>query len=188
MNTFLRAGTALCIAATAFLAVPALAAPFLFEGGNATTQFTFTGEADDLGGGLYRLVSTTGGTLTDETNTSWAILGTSAMGGADQLFLVGSQFLDNSAVDIFGIAFSTAHGDVNVYSAPGGSGEFKFLNTSWTPGYSYNPTTQKSGFAAALSITSIVPVPEPASWLFMIAGLGVVGAFMRRRHVNVSFA
>jgi len=31
-------------------------------------------------------------------------------------------------------------------------------------------------------------VPEPASWAMMIAGMGVVGASMRRRKVAVSFA
>jgi len=31
------------------------------------------------------------------------------------------------------------------------------------------------------------PVPEPATWAMMIAGLGLVGASMRRRRVAVSF-
>jgi hypothetical protein len=32
------------------------------------------------------------------------------------------------------------------------------------------------------------PVPEPASWAMMIAGMGVVGASMRRRAARVAFA
>jgi hypothetical protein len=31
-------------------------------------------------------------------------------------------------------------------------------------------------------------VPEPATWAMMILGFGVIGAGMRRRRVNVSFA
>jgi hypothetical protein len=34
---------------------------------------------------------------------------------------------------------------------------------------------------------SIVPLPEPASWAMLIAGLGIVGAAMRRRKTEVSF-
>lgn len=32
------------------------------------------------------------------------------------------------------------------------------------------------------------PVPEPATWVMMIAGMGIVGASMRRRKVAVTFA
>ncbi|MBO9581616.1 MAG: PEP-CTERM sorting domain-containing protein [Sphingobium sp.] len=32
------------------------------------------------------------------------------------------------------------------------------------------------------------PVPEPATWAMLIAGMGIVGASMRRRKTAVSFA
>jgi hypothetical protein len=32
------------------------------------------------------------------------------------------------------------------------------------------------------------PIPEPATWLMMIAGMGLVGATMRRRKADVSFS
>jgi hypothetical protein len=32
------------------------------------------------------------------------------------------------------------------------------------------------------------PVPEPASWALMIAGLGIIGVALRRRKTDVSFA
>ena len=35
---------------------------------------------------------------------------------------------------------------------------------------------------------SVAAVPEPASWAMLIAGLGIVGAAMRRRKTAVSFA
>lgn len=37
-------------------------------------------------------------------------------------------------------------------------------------------------------LASTTPVPEPASWAMMIAGLGVVGTAMRRRRVAIAFA
>ncbi len=40
---------------------------------------------------------------------------------------------------------------------------------------------------AALFLTGS-PVPEPASWAMLIAGLGIVGASLRRRKTDISFA
>jgi hypothetical protein len=36
--------------------------------------------------------------------------------------------------------------------------------------------------------TGTPPVPEAATWAMMVAGLGIVGAAMRRRKTAVSFA
>lgn len=36
--------------------------------------------------------------------------------------------------------------------------------------------------------TPTSPVPEPATWLMMLAGFGIVGAAMRRRNSSVAFA
>lgn len=41
---------------------------------------------------------------------------------------------------------------------------------------------------AALFLNGTPSVPEPASWAMLIAGLGIVGASMRRRKTAVSFA
>jgi len=35
---------------------------------------------------------------------------------------------------------------------------------------------------------TVAPVPEPASWAMLVAGLGAVGVAMRRRRAQVSFA
>ncbi len=39
-------------------------------------------------------------------------------------------------------------------------------------------------YAGALALS---PVPEPASWILMIGGLGLAGASLRRRRVTVSY-
>lgn len=41
---------------------------------------------------------------------------------------------------------------------------------------------------AALFLNGTPSVPEPASWAMLIAGMGIVGASMRRRRTAVSFA
>jgi hypothetical protein len=38
-----------------------------------------------------------------------------------------------------------------------------------------------------LDAISAMPVPEPGSWAMLIAGLGIVGASMRRRKTEISF-
>ena len=39
-----------------------------------------------------------------------------------------------------------------------------------------------------LVVNVAAAVPEPASWAMMVGGFGMLGAAMRRRKVNVSFA
>lgn len=43
-------------------------------------------------------------------------------------------------------------------------------------------------FGPALDNVSITAVPEPATWAMMIAGIGLVGATMRRRRTTLQFA
>ena len=58
------------------------------------------------------------------------------------------------------------------------------LNTlSWTYNASSDLIVYKTGAPVV-----VTPVPEPASWAMLIAGLGVVGFSMRRRKTAVSFA
>jgi len=58
-----------------------------------------------------------------------------------------------------------------------------FLNFAFVSG----PTPAKDVLLDGVSITS-APVPEPATWAMMIAGLGMVGFAMRRRATKVQFA
>lgn len=43
-------------------------------------------------------------------------------------------------------------------------------------------------YGPALDNVSIAAIPEPATWAMMIAGIGLVGATMRRRRTTVQFA
>jgi len=53
--------------------------------------------------------------------------------------------------------------------------------------FNFNPAIQDAKQFRVEGV-SIVAVPEPGSWALMIAGLGIVGAAMRRRKTAVSFA
>lgn len=96
---------------------------------------------------------------------------------------------------------STWFDNAHSASAPGGYQNsfrlsFGFLglgynsntNATYTVNWNFNSTA-----TGAMNDTIVLKqgsgaVPEPASWALMIAGLGVVGASMRRRKTAVSFA
>lgn len=50
------------------------------------------------------------------------------------------------------------------------------------------PGLKKDDSAVGQPGTLTSPVPEPATWLMMLAGFGIVGAAMRRRNSSVAFA
>ena len=54
--------------------------------------------------------------------------------------------------------------------------------------YDYPYGDNSGGVSILLDDGLSGPVPEPASWAMLIAGMGVVGAAMRRRRAAVSFA
>lgn len=66
------------------------------------------------------------------------------------------------------------------YQAEAGNG-FKFDAISFVD-YTFNAT------GSPLAISSAGAVPEPATWMFMIGGLAMVGALMRRRVARSRFA
>lgn len=54
-------------------------------------------------------------------------------------------------------------------------------------GGQWNDLPNDSGYAGPKhGVVEITPVPEPESWAMMLAGLGLLGVFARRRKANLS--
>jgi choice-of-anchor C domain-containing protein len=58
---------------------------------------------------------------------------------------------------------------------------FAATGTSTTLSFAADPATSAGAFGAALDNVVIAAVPEPATWLMLILGFGLVGGAMRRR-------
>lgn len=85
--------------------------------------------------------------------------------------------LDFEAVDIDGIySFSLSNGFFSSASFTGAS----LAAGSHTLNVKYKSTTSKVTYAGDISLAP-VPVPAPASWAVMLAGIGGLGMVMRRR-------
>jgi hypothetical protein len=118
--------------------------------------------------------------------------------------LVGNRFA--TALDDSGQAVGTQIGQsFGLYSASGHTAPFGSLvgrigGVYQTLGANFNGAAwgtgnlelfywdSNSGDNSGQIAFNIAAVPEPATWLMMIAGFGLVGAGMRRRNVSVSYA
>jgi choice-of-anchor C domain-containing protein len=54
--------------------------------------------------------------------------------------------------------------------------------------FSADPATSNGAYGLALDNVSIAAVPEPATWMMLILGFGLIGGAMRRRRQHVAFA
>lgn len=65
---------------------------------------------------------------------------------------------------------------------------FTASSTSTTLKFSSDPATSSSNFGMALDNVSISAVPEPATWLMMLFGFGLIGGALRSRKKQIGFA
>jgi len=147
-----------------------------FDYGNGTTvdvEGTLT-TSDVLTGGGYLVTSITG-----YRNGSDAIVGLAAPPtygtyGFDNLLLPGP----GSLLDVGGILFTTASG--GAFNICGASPAF----TGYVCGSSgYTEFNAKTGVANGVSFT-VHKLPEPTTYVLMLAGLGAMGLAIRRRKVT----
>jgi choice-of-anchor C domain-containing protein len=59
--------------------------------------------------------------------------------------------------------------------------QFTATSTSTTLGFGADPASSQNAFGPALDNVTIAAVPEPSTWLMLLAGFGLVGGAMRRR-------
>lgn len=65
---------------------------------------------------------------------------------------------------------------------------FTASSASTTLTFSSDPATSGSNFGMALDNVMIAAVPEPATWLMMLFGFGLIGGALRSRKKQMTFA
>ncbi len=93
---------------------------------------------------------------------------------------LGLQYYDQATV------FGSLSGSTNTVSDGTAAQTFNLTNAvgnTWLIGASINgPDALNDAFKlAGLSVSTVSPVPEPATWLMMLVGFGMVGAAARHR-------
>lgn len=181
MRMTLRSTLAAAAGVALFSAMPAAAAPFLFNfygtgffGGTLNGTGTLTTDGNSFVNALngYTAQRVTG--ITGMFNGS-DITGLSTVFGANNLYYLSGPFF----VDGQGISFTTASG---------GSANLFITNST---SYRVNAGGLLTGLVTASSMAAPGAVPEPASWAMMIVGMGAIGFAMRRRQkvtTRVSYA
>jgi hypothetical protein len=112
--------------------------------------------------------------------------------GNNHIFSTGAAAIaDIEASDIVRATLAQVN-DPSAYAAIGGPISFTLAAGQSVNFFIYDyPYSDNRGGVSILlndGLTANPAVPEPASWAMLIAGLGVVGASMRRRRAPVSFA
>jgi hypothetical protein len=145
-------------------------------GSNAVTTTLVSGNGTALRVGGNALEATATELLFDfsDTNSAYLIV------GRTPLFQGGSYFCA-SGTPGYQDGVPTAEGEAPC-----------FAGISAVPISFSDPSTRLSGAIADVRVLgTVAAVPEPASWLMMISGFGLIGAGMRRRRapkVKVSYA
>lgn len=105
----------------------------------------------------------------DQVNVD--ITSTSASAATNIDFSVGSVTLNGIALTFDALATATEHGFL--YNLPLIAGQNNVLSVSGTSG-------GQASYSGTLAFAASV-VPEPGTWMLMIAGIGAIGVALRRR-------
>ena len=115
--------------------------------------------------------------------TSTNVLAEITIDGGDPIYPVNVDLTSGSYGLVFGSGYFGTQGFSGIWQTdvvdPNGS-FFDYSNGGQRPG---GPLWQEAGFQGTqFTVTgSLSPVPEPASWAFMLAGIAVTGAMLRSR-------
>lgn len=168
---FLFAAAALCAAAAPAMAttVPAASAPMAPAG-----DYSFSYLAGDYNGSGTLTVDASGHiTAIAGTANGSSITGLSTYAGADNLLFDGSNGT-SAWLDFSGMAFSIVGNAFGIGNT--GSGDYGVTDMVSNPA-----GTCCGSHPAALNISAIAAVPEPATWAMMLIGFGGIGFAMRGR-------
>ena len=87
-------------------------------------------------------------------------------------------FSGNPVFDINGVLFNTAAEEINIYA----NGASNYLDAKAAGG-----VLTDGGTPGTFVINGVSAVPEPSTWLLMIAGIGGIGLMLRRAKQTMGF-
>jgi len=128
------------------------------------------------------------------SNSPWTFTVTqSALFSLTDAFIVGDIWTvtgDIAGISSFYAGASDMRADGSFFGNAWTNGTYSHLEIPVGPGtYTFTITGDGAGgLPAGLGIRLDAAVPEPSTWLMLVAGFGLMGAAMRRRGVAVSFA
>jgi hypothetical protein len=170
---------ALAAACLCAVSTPAMAAVLTLNSGWQNDQVSGTGVGSISSPWTFTLTNNAFFRLTDAFNTSDVYTATDI---GNSLTFISAFATDLSAVPAY---FGTSWNDTNYsrFSKLLGAGSYSFAITGNCAGGC------PAGFGVRLDAAPVAPgVPEPATWAMLVLGFGFIGAAIRRRTVNVTYA
>jgi hypothetical protein len=96
----------------------------------------------------------------------------------------GTDILTIDSVSINGVSYSVSAAEKGIDGVSIAAGPGDSLVISGQTG----PQASFATFAGTATISAVSGAPEPAAWMLMIGGIGLMGAALRRRQRAVQFA